>query len=675
MKMYSLFAAMALCTGSAVAQGQLSSGIDKANMDLTADPGKDFFQYAAGGWMKSHPLTAEYSRFAQFDALQEVNREQIKVLVEELAQGQHAQGTLEQKIGGLYCLAMDEKRLNDEGFAPIRPLLEKIGAVKTQKEFQYCMAELKRKGIGSFFSVYCGADMKNSKMNLMQVSQGGLSMGNRDYYLDQDERTKGIREAYRKYAQSLFEKVGNTSEQAQNKVEALMNIETRIAKVSYTPTQLRDVANNYHKMSYTQLLNDYPGIDWSTYFFVLGVPTFNEISVSQPEPIKEVAQILNDSQLEDLKAYLEFKVINDAASYMSDDFRALYFDFFNKTMKGAESDNPRWKRALSSVEGALGMAVGRMYVEKHFPESSKTRMVQLVKNLQEALGQRIDAQVWMSAETKAKAHEKLNTFHVKIGYPDTWQDYSALTIDENLSYYENMMVASEFSLQDHFQKRVNKPVDRDEWLMTPHTINAYYNPTTNEICFPAAILQPPFFNPNADDACNYGAIGVVIGHEMTHGFDDKGSLFDKDGNLKNWWTEADQQKFADRTKVMEDFFNKIEVLPGMFANGKLTLGENIADHGGLKISYQAMQNAMKKNPMPVMDGFTAEQRFFLSYGVIWANNIREQMLRQLNKVDPHSAGRWRVNGALPHIEAWYKAFDVKKSDPLYLPKKQRLDIW
>ena len=459
------------------------------------------------------------------------------------------------------------------------------------------------------------------------------------------------------------------------KVEALMSIETRIAKVSYTPTQLRDVENNYHKMTYAQLLNDYPGIDWGTYFFVLGVPTFNEISIDQPEPIKEVAQILNESKLEDLKAYLEFKVINDAASYMSDDFRALYFDFFNKTMKGAEIDNPRWKRALSAVEGALGMAVGRMYVEKHFPESSKTRMVQLVKNLQEALGQRIDAQVWMSAETKAKAREKLNTFHVKIGYPDTWQDYSALTIDESLSYYENMMVASEFSLQDHFQKRVNKPVDRDEWLMTPHTINAYYNPTTNEICFPAAILQPPFFNPNADDACNYGAIGVVIGHEMTHGFDDKGSLFDKDGNLKNWWTEADKQKFAERTKVMEDFFNKIEVLPGMFANGKLTLGENIADHGGLKISYQAMQNAMKKNPMPVMDGFTAEQRFFLSYGVIWANNIREQMLRQLNKVDPHSAGRWRVNGALPHIEAWYKAFDVKKSDPLYLPKKQRLDIW
>lgn len=468
---------------------------------------------------------------------------------------------------------------------------------------------------------------------------------------------------------------GMNAEEAAQAMEAVLKIETRIATASYSATKQRDVEGNYHKMSYQKLLTDFPGIDWSTLFLLNGVPAFKEISVSQPEPIHEVEKILAECSVDELKAYLYYKVVNDACSSLSDRFRQEAFNFYNHTMAGAEQDRPRWKRAVGAVEGALGMAVGRLYVEKYFPESSKQRMVELVKNLQVALGQRIDAQKWMSEATKHQAHEKLNSFYVKIGYPDEWMDYSKLDIDEKLSYYENMVRATQFMSNYYVEKHVNKPVDRTEWLMTPQTINAYYNPTTNEICFPAGILQPPFFNAEADDACNYGAIGVVIGHEMTHGFDDQGAQFDKDGNLKNWWTEKDKTEFEKRTKVMRDFFDRIKVLPDLNANGLLTLGENTADHGGLNIAYQALQNAMKQHPLGKKDGFTPEQRFFLSYGLIWANNTREAMLRQLVKTDPHSPARWRVNGALPHIDAWYKAFNITSKDPLFIPKKNRVEVW
>ena len=675
MKIKNLLLMTALLAGTAYAQTPLGSGIDKANMDLSADPGTDFFRYAAGGWMDSHPLTPEFSRFSQFDVLNETNNRRLRELIEEMGRGTYPQGSLQQKIGGLYRLAMDSVRRNEMGHQPIDGMLAEIEAVSTRKGYQLCVSELSQKGVGCFFSMYCDADLKNSSMNLMQIAQGGLSMSNRDYYLEEDEPTVAIRNAYREYVRSLFEKVGNTPDEATRKMEAVLQIETRIARASYSATQLRDVEKNYHKMTYAQLLNDYPGIEWSTLFLLNGIPAVKEVSVGQPEPIHEMERILAEEELDALKAYAAFKVIDDAANYLSDDFRALSFNFYNKTMGGAEQDRPRWKRALSAVQGALGMAVGQMYVEKYFPESSKQRMQQLVHNLQIALGERIDAQQWMSEETKRLAHEKLEAFYVKIGYPDEWMNYDALEIDENLSFYENMQRATIFLANHHIQTRVNKPVNRDEWLMTPQTINAYYNPTTNEICFPAGILQPPFFNADADDACNYGAIGVVIGHEMTHGFDDQGSQFDKNGNLRNWWTEADAEQFKARTKVMKDFFDKIEVLPGMYANGQLTLGENIADHGGLSISYRAFQNAMKDQPLGEKDGFTPEQRFFLSYGLIWAHNIREPMLRQLNKIDPHSNGRWRVNGALPHIDAWYNAFGIGKKSPLYVSKKNRVDVW
>ncbi len=669
--------ALALAASSAWAQQQdnLSSGIDKANMDLTAKPGTDFYQYATGGWTAAHPLTPEYSRYAQFDALAENNRKQLRKLIEEMAAKQHKQGTLEQKIGSLYRLAMDSVRRNKEDYAPIKALLDEVQALNSRKAVQYEMAKLQSMGIPNFFSFGCDADLKDAKWNLMQVYQGGISMGERDYYLENDEPTQKIREAYRQYVKKLFTMTGMNAEEAAQAMEAVLKIETRIATASYSATKQRDVEGNYHKMSYQKLLTDFPGIDWSTLFLLNGVPAFKEISVSQPEPIHEVEKILAECSVDELKAYLYYKVVNDASSSLSDRFRQEAFNFYNHTMAGAEQDRPRWKRAVGAVEGALGMAVGRLYVEKYFPESSKQRMVELVKNLQVALGQRIDAQKWMSEATKHQAHEKLNSFYVKIGYPDEWMDYSKLDIDEKLSYYENMVRATQFMSNYYVEKHVNKPVDRTEWLMTPQTINAYYNPTTNEICFPAGILQPPFFNAEADDACNYGAIGVVIGHEMTHGFDDQGAQFDKDGNLKNWWTEKDKTEFEKRTKVMRDFFDRIKVLPDLNANGQLTLGENTADHGGLNIAYQALQNAMKQHPLGKKDGFTPEQRFFLSYGLIWANNTREAMLRQLVKTDPHSPARWRVNGALPHIDAWYKAFNITSKDPLFIPKKNRVEVW
>lgn len=671
----SLLSTLAFAATTAVAQPALTSGIDKANMNLKAKPGTDFFEYAAGGWNAAHPLTPEFSRYSQFEALGETNNRQLRELIEELAVGKFVQGSLEQKIGAYYRLYMDSVRRNREDYEPIRPLLNEIESIRTRQDVQHAQARLHALNIENFFGIGCDADLKDARWNLMQVNQGGLSMGESDYYLRDDEPTRLIREAYREYVKKLFLMTGKDEATAQQQMEAVLAIETQIAKASYSPTKLRDVEGNYHKMSYRQLLSDFPGIDWSTLFLLNGIPAFDSITVNQPEPIHEVERILAECPIDQLKAYLYFKVVDDAGSSLSDRFRQEVFDFYNHTMGGAETDRPRWKRAISAVESALGMAVGKLYVEKHFPESSKLRMTQLVKNLQTALGERIDQQEWMSEETKKMAHEKLNSFYVKIGYPDEWMDYTGLDIDEKLSFYENRTRAMQFLSRKFTDKRVNKRTDRTEWLLTPQTINAYYNPTTNEICFPAGILQPPFFNAEADDACNYGAIGVVIGHEMTHGFDDQGAQFDKDGNLKNWWTEQDAAQFKKRTDVMRNFFDKIEVLPGLHANGQLTLGENIADHGGLNIAYQALKNAMKTQPLTVKEGFTPEQRFFLSYGLIWASNAREQMIRQLVMTDPHSPSRWRVNGALPHIDAWYDAFHITKKDPLFVPKKQRVNIW
>ena len=651
----------------------MTSGIDLTNLDTTAAQGADFYQYACGGWMKKHPLTNEYSRFGSFDMLAENNREQLKGLIVEIAAGQNAQGTIGQKIGDIYKLAMDSVKLNADGVTPIQADLEKIASVKDKSEIVPLMAELAHSGVFPYFSFYVGADIMDSKSNLFQLYQGGISLGEKEYYLDNDDVTVNIRNKYKEHIVKMFQLAGFDEAAAKKKMEAVMDIETRIAKASFSAVEQRNPAANYHKMSLDELKKEIPGIDWDAFLNGIGVKGVTELSVSQVDPIKEVEKIINSLPVENQIAYMQWSLIDRAAGYLSDDLVAQNFDFYGKTLSGKQTNQPRWKRAVSTVNGVLGEAVGQMYVEKYFPAAAKERMVQLVKNLQTALGERIRNLEWMGDSTKIKAIEKLNSFYVKVGYPDKWRDYTGLNIEKD-SYWANVKRATEFEL-DYMLSKAGKPVDRDEWGMTPQTVNAYYNPTTNEICFPAGILQYPFFDMNADDAFNYGAIGVVIGHEMTHGFDDQGRQFDKDGNLKDWWTAEDAKRFEERAQVMVNFFDSIQVLPGLNANGSLTLGENIADHGGLQVSFQAFKNATKDAPLLVKDGFTPEQRFFLSYAGVWAGNIRDEQIRLQTKSDPHSLGRWRVNGALPQIGAWYDAFGIKEGDPMYLAPEKRVSIW
>lgn len=666
------FAMLTSCAGQKEAKS--TSGINLANMDTTVSAGTDFFRYACGGWNDAHPLTAEYSRYSTFDELFENSQKQLRELIEGLAAQKNNQaGSAAQKIGDLYNMAMDSVTLNKQGAEPVKAMLDKIAGMKDKSEIVPMMTEMAHIGIGTYFHSYVYADPKNSSLNIFQMGQGGINLGEKEYYLDTDSITQNIREQYKLYIGKLFQLAGFSEAEAQQKVADVMEIETAIAKVSRSATELRDPEANYHKMSFDELKKTIAGIDWDAYMKGLGIQAPAELNVEQVEPIQEVARLMNTLPLSKHVSYLEYNLLDAAASCLSDDFVAARFDFYGKVLSGRQVNQPRWKRAVNSVNGMLGELVGEMYVEKYFPAAAKERMVKLVKNLQTALGERIDAQEWMSDSTKIRAHEKLATFHVKVGYPDKWKDYSKLEI-KNDSYWANVCRASEWGFNDMYS-RIGKPVDKDEWLMTPQTVNAYYNPSTNEICFPAAILQPPFFNMEADDAANYGAIGVVIGHEMTHGFDDQGRQFDKDGNLTDWWAPGDADRFKERAQVMVDFFNKIEVLPGLQANGELTLGENLADHGGLNVAYLAFQNATKDAPLGVVDGFTPEQRFFLAYATLWAGNIRDEQIRVYTKSDPHSLGKWRVNGALPHIQAWYDAFHITPSDPLYVAPENRVNVW
>lgn len=654
-------------------EAALTSGIDLANLDTTVAPGTDFYQYACGGWMKNHPLTDEYSQFGSFHQLAENNTKQLQELITEIAATEHAPGSIDQKIGDLYKIAMDSVKLNKDGAAPILPLLQKIAAVKSSADVMPMMAELVNEGIGSYFGFGVSADEKNSSMNIFQIGQGGIALGERDYYLATDSATQKIRDEYKKHIVKLFQLVGDDEATATPKMQAILEIETAIAKASKSRAELRDPEANYNKMTLDEFKKLTPDMDWDTYLNAIGAKGVNELVVGQVAPLQEVNKLLKTFPVEKHIAYLQGRVIRNAASYLSDDFRAEVFNFSGKVLSGAKEDRPRWKRTIGEIDDVLGEAVGQMYVQKYFPAAAKERMQHLVKNLQTALGERISNLEWMSDSTKQKALEKLNAFTVKVGYPDKWKDYTTLEI-KNDSYWENMVRASRWQLADEMG-RIGKPVDKSEWLMTPQTVNAYYNPTTNEICFPAGILQPPFFDMNADDAFNYGAIGVVIGHEMTHGFDDQGRQYDKEGNLTDWWNAADAENFKNRAQVMIDFFNNIEVLPGLHANGEITQGENIADHGGLKVSYQAFKEATKDAPLPVKDGFTPEQRFYLAYANVWASNTRDEMIRMLTRMDVHSLAKWRVDGALPQIQEWYDAFGITENDSLYIAPEKRASIW
>lgn len=653
--------------------GALSGGIDVANLDKTVSPKTDFYQYACGGWMKTHPLTDEYGRFGSFDLLAENNRTQLHGLIKGLATQQQEPGSIGQKIGDLYNLAMDSTKLNADGMKPMKPMLDKVAAVKDRKGLTVLAAEMTRQGLGAYFNLFIGADEKNSSMNIVQAFQGGLGLGDRDYYLSDDAHNKDIRAKYEAHIARMFRLAGYEEGQAVKAAGQAMAVETDLAKAAYGRVKARDPQANYHKMTVAELERQAPGIDWNLYFKSLGLPEVKELNVAQPEALAEVAKQVGKGDLDAQKSYLLWKVIDGAASYLSDEFVEANFDFYGKVLSGTPEMQPRWKRAVSAVDGMMGEAVGKMYVEKYFPAAAKERMVKLVGNLQQALGERIRALTWMSDETKAKALEKLSAIYVKVGYPDQWRDYSSLDIKKD-SYWANVLRSNVFEY-DYMLAKNGKPVDKTEWMMTPQTVNAYYNPTTNEICFPAGILQYPFFDMKADDAFNYGAIGVVIGHEMTHGFDNHGRQYDKDGNLRDWWTAEDAKKFEERTQVLVDWFDKIEVLPGLHANGKLTLGENIADYGGLQVAFQAFHNAVKDAPLGVVDGFTPEQRFYLAYAGVWAANIRDEEIRLRTQTDEHSLGRWRVNATLPHIEGWYEAFGVQEGDPMYLAPDKRASIW
>ena len=678
MNLKAYFPVAALCLLATACNGgkqaALTTGIDLANLDTTALPGTDFYQYACGGWMKNNPLTDEYSQYGSFTVLAENNRKQMQGLIEELAAGQHEAGSVAQKIGDLYNIAMDSVKLNADGAAPIKAELAEIAALKEKKDVYALLGSLERRGITSYLGTGVGADQKNSTMNAVYTSQAGLSMGERDYYLATDEATVKIREAFKVHVQKMYQLAGFDEATAKKGVGIVMDVETRLAKAFRSMVELRDPQANYNKMALDDIKKQYATFGWDAYLTNLGLKDVKEIIVGQPASLAEAAKILDTLPVEDQSLYLQWKLIDHAASFLSDEIVEQNFDFYGRTMSGAQEMQARWKRSVSTVSGVLGEAVGQMYVEKYFPAAAKERMVTLVKNLQDALGERIQNLEWMGDSTKVKALEKLAAFRVKIGYPDKWKDYSALKIDKADSFWANIERATIWASDENMAK-AGKPVDRDEWHMTPQTVNAYYNPTTNEICFPAGILQPPFFDMNADDAFNYGAIGVVIGHEMTHGFDDQGRQYDKDGNLKDWWTEEDAARFNERAQVMVNFFDSIQVAPGVHANGKLTLGENIADHGGMQVSFQAFKKATAQNPLPVVDGFTPEQRFFLAYAGVWANNIRPEFVLYLTKMDVHSLGEWRVNGALPHIGAWYEAFGVTEADPMFVPETERVSIW
>lgn len=669
-----LFAAAPMMAG---AQAQLKSGIDLTNLDNSVRPADDFFQYACGGWMKKNPLPAAYSRYGSFDKLAKDNNERINSILTDLLKNTYPQGSTEQKLSDFYKLAMDSVRRNQDGVKPVMPLINELEGAKTVDALHALQLKYAAFGYGVPMGIGFGADEKNAKMNILNIYQGGLVLGQKEYYLDTDSATTAIRNAYKKHVVRMFQLFGFTEADAQKKMENILKVETALAKVSKSRTELRDVEANYNKMTLEEFEKSYPHVNLTKMLNAEGVKTeyFKEMVVGQPSFVKGADDVLAKMTADELRAYMEWDVILSAASYLSDDVQAANFDFFGRTMSGRKEDHPRWKRATSQVEGQMGEALGKMYVERYFPASSKERMEKLVKNLQVSLAERIKAQDWMSDATKQAALDKLNAFYVKIGYPNQWKDMSGLVIDPKLSYYENVQKCREFWNKWDIDYRAGKPVDKEEWFMTPQTVNAYYNPTTNEICFPAGILQVPFFDPTADDAFNYGAIGVVIGHEMTHGFDDQGRHYDKNGNMTDWWTASDAENFNARAEKYADFFSAIKVLPDLNANGKLTLGENLADHGGLEVAFNAYKNATKDAPLKTIDGLTPDQRFFLAYAGVWAANITEEEIRQLTKMDPHSLGEWRVNGALPHINAWYEAFNVKSGDKMYLPENERLKLW
>ena len=644
--------------------------IDPANLDTTVSPGEDFYQYATGGWQASHPLKAEYSRYGAFDVLGENNEIKLNDLFKGLSDIKAEKGSVEQKIADLYKMGLDSTKLNDEGVSPALKYLKEFEGVNTEVDFALASAWCEKHGVGGLYSIGVDADLADSNNEVLYIGESGLKMRNRDYYLLPEH--EGLREGFKDYLKELFTLAGY--ENAEKAAQDAYEVEMAIAVPFWSMVQQRDIQAMYNPVSSAQLIAAYPHLHLDAYFEALQIPAQDKIVLEQPSYFKALDGIVKTTSPEKLKHYLQASLLHKASSFLSDGFSEANFNFFSRQMAGVKEQKPRWKRAMGVPNSLLDQAVGKMYVSKYFPEADKERVLNMVKNIQTALGQHIAGLDWMSEETKAKAQEKLQAFRIKIGYPDQWKDYSSLDIDCNVSYLDNVINASEWYFNDNIAK-LGKTVDRNEWLMPAQMVNAYYNPTTNEICFPAGILQPPFYNSDADDAVNYGAIGVVISHEMTHGFDDQGRLFDKDGNLNNWWTDVEEQAFKQKTALLVDQFNKVEVLPGVFANGEATLGENIADQGGLRISYTAMQNSFGGNQPADIDGFTAQQRFYLAYATVWAQNITDEEIQRRTLIDVHSIGKNRVNVSVRNLQTFFDAFGIGEGDEMWRPEEERVIIW
>lgn len=633
----------------------MTTGIKAENMDSSIRPGDNFYDYATLGWQKANPIPDDYSRYGSFEILHDTNLQRVREIAE----------TDTGKIGTLYSIAMNEEKLNSDKIAPVKKYLDEIDEIKTKSELPTYLGKMHHFS-SAFWGDGVALDEKNSEYYLYNIGQGGLGLS-RDYYFDQDEKSVEIRKKYLEFITKQTQNFGLSID-----AEKLYALEERMAKSFYPKEKLRDPNANYHKMPISEVKEKFTNFDWDAYLTARGATTAKEININQPEAIAESIAIMNDTDLDLIKDYLKYRIISAADTVLDDKTYEISFDFYNRTMAGQKEQKPRWKRAVALLDGSLGEEIGRLYVEKYFSAAAKERMQQLVKNLQRALGMRIENLAWMSDETKTQALEKLNTFKAKIGYPDKWRDYSDLNISAEASLWENVVRVSEF--EDAFWlNKIGQKQDPTIWYMNAHEVNAYYDPSTNEVCFPAGILQYPFFDMAADDAFNYAAIGSVIGHEMTHGFDDSGRQFDKNGNLRDWWTETDAEAFTKRANVMKDFFNKIEIAPGVNANGEFTLGENLADYGGVTVSYTAYKNFA--TPSDTINGLTSEQRFFIAYAGVWAQNIRDAEAIRLTKMDEHSLGEWRVNGILPHIDAWYDAFNITPTDKMYLAPEKRVKIW